>query len=158
MLKVRLSFYFWTICKLFPFLNPFIRRNIYIACGGSQHGSLRQFLALLASFCFTCYWHGGHYNVMGMVVVFFVLLQFEVFVPIVSKQLGLTKLVRIQFHWVWLTCVDLWHKSVSIFMCFVPGQFLFWTKEVLHIHAFGFAYRHGHRCRGFSLFCHSFGL
>ena len=34
-------------------------RHIYIPLGGSRHGAFRQFLAAIACFSFTCFWHGS---------------------------------------------------------------------------------------------------
>ena len=34
-------------------------RHIYIPLGGSRHGPLWQFLAAVACFSFTCFWHGA---------------------------------------------------------------------------------------------------
>nr|XP_054758745.1 protein-cysteine N-palmitoyltransferase HHAT-like [Lytechinus pictus] len=66
----------------------FILRNIYIPFGGSQHGGLRQYFALLISYCFTSFWHGFNYHIIVMVLIFWVLVQWEAFSPIIAKKLG----------------------------------------------------------------------
>ena len=38
---------------------PMFCRHIYIPLGGSRHGPLWQFLAAIACFSFTCFWHGA---------------------------------------------------------------------------------------------------
>ena len=51
--------------KVLPFsqhVSPFFPmfcRHIYIPLGGSRHGPLWQFLAAVACFSFTCFWHGA---------------------------------------------------------------------------------------------------
>eukprot|EP00057_Strongylocentrotus_purpuratus_P031532 XP_784908.3 PREDICTED: protein-cysteine N-palmitoyltransferase HHAT [Strongylocentrotus purpuratus] len=72
----------------------FILRNIYIPFGGSQHGGLRQYLALMISYCFTCFWHGFNYHIIVMVLMFWVLVQWEAFSPIIARKVGVQKMVE----------------------------------------------------------------
>ncbi|KAH3853305.1 protein-cysteine N-palmitoyltransferase HHAT-like [Dreissena polymorpha] len=121
-------------------LYSFLKRYIYIPCGGSKEGFLRQVIGSLMCFMYIFYWHGAEYYILLFILLNYAGVSLEIFGALICRT---TVVKRLETDILSRAMVQRVHGmfSIPIFLmscisvfCFFGGKevgYLFYRRLIL---------------------------